>query len=327
MSSRATQALRPLLADARSTHGSGSDRHRPRRFRRARSSVPAVSPRSGFGSAFRRDSLAMIGLAVLAVFVAHGPAGAGDQPAVGTQRRRLDPQPGVGVDRAAPSRSAPTTSDAPSPPSSSGDRGSACFVGVTATLLTIVIGAVVGIAAGFFGGRVDAVLMRLTDWFLVIPFLPLAIVLAAVLDRSLRNIVIVIAITSWPGTARIIRAQVLTAKRRLYVDRASALGAGRWHVVRRHVLPAVAPLILASTTLAVPISSSPRRRWRSSASATRPGRRGARCSTRRTRPGRSPGRRGGTTCQRGSASCSSCSPSLSSVGRSRRSSTRGCATR
>ena len=102
---------------------------------------------------------------------------------------------------------------------------------MAATLLTIAIGFVVGITAGFFGGRVDAVLMRLTDWFLVIPFLPLAIVLAAVLDRSLWNIVLVIGVTSWPGTARLIRAQVLTVKQRLYVDRAQ--GARRRPRARR----------------------------------------------------------------------------------------------
>jgi peptide/nickel transport system permease protein len=96
--------------------------------------------------------------------------------------------------------------------------------------------------------------MRITDWFLVIPFLPLAIALAAVLDRSIWNIILVIGVTSWPATARLIRAQVLTVKRRLYVDRARSLGATRGYVVRRHILPNVAPLILANVTLAVPIS-------------------------------------------------------------------------
>jgi peptide/nickel transport system permease protein len=128
------------------------------------------------------------------------------------------------------------------------------WVGLWATLLTIAIGSVVGIVAGFFGRWTDATLMRLTDWFLVIPFLPLAIVLASILDRSLRNVILVIAITSWPGTARLVRSQVLSVKQRLYVDRARALGAGRVHVIRRHVLPNVAPLILANVTLAVPIS-------------------------------------------------------------------------
>jgi peptide/nickel transport system permease protein len=128
------------------------------------------------------------------------------------------------------------------------------FVGLMATLLTIAIGAAIGIIAGFFGRWVDALLMRLTDWFLVIPFLPTAIVLAAVLGRSVWNIILVIGITSWPSTARLVRAQVLTVKQRLYVDRARALGARRVHIIRRHILPNVAPLILATTTLAVPIS-------------------------------------------------------------------------
>ncbi len=128
------------------------------------------------------------------------------------------------------------------------------FVGFAATILTVGIGSFVGIVSGFFGGRVDSVMMRLTDWFLVIPFLPLAIVLAAILDRSLWNIIFVIGITAWPPTARLLRAQVLTVKQRLYVDRARALGARRGHIVSRHILPNVAPLILASVTLAVPIS-------------------------------------------------------------------------
>jgi peptide/nickel transport system permease protein len=128
------------------------------------------------------------------------------------------------------------------------------FVGLMATVLTIAIGSTVGIVAGFFGRWVDAILMRITDWFLVIPFLPLAIVLAAVLGRSVWNIIFVIGITSWPSTARLVRAQVLTVKERLYVDRARALGAGRGQIIGRHVLPNVAPLILASATLAVPIS-------------------------------------------------------------------------
>jgi peptide/nickel transport system permease protein len=128
------------------------------------------------------------------------------------------------------------------------------LVGLMATVLTIAIGSIVGIVAGFFGRWVDATLMRLTDWFLVIPFLPLAIVLASVLGRNVWNIIFVIGITSWPSTARLVRAQVLTVKERLYVDRARALGANRAQIIQRHILPNVSPLILASATLAVPIS-------------------------------------------------------------------------
>ena len=128
------------------------------------------------------------------------------------------------------------------------------FVGLAATLLTILIGSVMGIVSGFVGGRLDAFLMRITEWFLVIPFLPLAIVLASVLGRSVWNIIFVIGITSWPSTARLLRAQVLTVKQRLFVDRARSLGASGPHIVNHHILPNVMGLILANATLAVPIS-------------------------------------------------------------------------
>jgi peptide/nickel transport system permease protein len=128
------------------------------------------------------------------------------------------------------------------------------LVGLAATVIAIAIGSIVGIAAGFFGRLSEGLLMRITEWFLVIPFLPLAIVLAAILGPSVQNIILVIGITSWPSTARLIRAQVLTLKQRLYVDRSRALGASSGHVIGRHILPNVAPLILANTTLTVPIA-------------------------------------------------------------------------
>jgi peptide/nickel transport system permease protein len=127
------------------------------------------------------------------------------------------------------------------------------LVGLAATLLAVVIGSVVGIAAGFFGGLTGGVLMRITEWFLVIPFLPLAIVLAAILGPSVENLILVIGITTWPQPARLIRAQVLTLRERDYVDRSRALGGSNWHVMTRHILPNVSPLILANTTLTVPI--------------------------------------------------------------------------
>ena len=128
------------------------------------------------------------------------------------------------------------------------------LIGLTATVLAMVIGTSVGVVAGFFGGRVGGLLMRLTEWFLVIPFLPLALALAAVLGPSVENIILVIGITSWPATARVVRAQVLSVKERLYVDRSRALGASNRHLMGRHVMPNIAPLILANTTLTVPIA-------------------------------------------------------------------------
>jgi peptide/nickel transport system permease protein len=128
------------------------------------------------------------------------------------------------------------------------------LVGLAATLIAIVIGSVVGILAGFYRGIGSALLERLTEWFLVIPFLPLAIVLAAILGPSVQNLILVIGITSWPSTARLVRAQVLTLKERPYVERSRALGAANRHLMGRHILPSVSPIILANLTLTVPIA-------------------------------------------------------------------------
>ncbi len=128
------------------------------------------------------------------------------------------------------------------------------LVGLAATLIAIVIGSVVGILSGYYRGIGSAILGRVTEWFLVIPFLPLAIVLAAILGPSVRNIILVIGITSWPSTARLVRAQVLTLKERPYVERSRALGASNRHLMGRHIFPNVSPIILANLTLTVPIA-------------------------------------------------------------------------
>jgi peptide/nickel transport system permease protein len=127
-------------------------------------------------------------------------------------------------------------------------------VGLAATLFTVVIGSGIGLAAGYYGGWRETALMRFTDWFLVIPFLPLAIVLSVILEPSLWTVIIVIGVTSWPSTARVIRAQVLSLKTRTYVERARALGASDWHMVTRHILPNVGPLIFANTILIVAVA-------------------------------------------------------------------------
>jgi peptide/nickel transport system permease protein len=128
------------------------------------------------------------------------------------------------------------------------------LVGLAATLISMVIGTLVGLTSGYFGGFAGGALFRVTEWFLAIPFLPAAIVLATVLGRSLFNIVLVIGITSWPATALLIRAQTLTIKERPYLERARVLGAGRWHQMTKHVLPNVTPMVFANTTLTVAIA-------------------------------------------------------------------------
>jgi peptide/nickel transport system permease protein len=128
------------------------------------------------------------------------------------------------------------------------------LVGVAATVISMGIGTLVGIASGHYRGLIATGLERLTDWFLVIPFLPLAIVLATVLGQSLLNIIIVIGVSSWPSTARLVRAQTLSVEARPYLERARVLGGGNWHQMSRHVLPNVMPLVLANTTLTVAIA-------------------------------------------------------------------------
>ena len=128
------------------------------------------------------------------------------------------------------------------------------FVGLFATLISMVLGTFIGLMSGFFEGWPARLLYRFTEWFLVIPFLVLAIVLAAILGRSLFNIVLVIGVTSWPGTALIIRSQTLSIKERPYLERAKVLGAGRWHQMTRHILPNVMPMVFANTTLTVSIA-------------------------------------------------------------------------
>ena len=128
------------------------------------------------------------------------------------------------------------------------------LVGLVATAISMVIGTVIGLVSGFFEGWTARLLYRLTEWFLVIPFLPLAIILAVVLGRSLLNIAVVIGVTSWPATALLIRSQTLSIKERPYIERARLLGAGRWHQMTRHVLPNVTPMVFANTTLTVAVA-------------------------------------------------------------------------
>ncbi|MEV8525408.1 ABC transporter permease [Streptomyces sp. NPDC052000] len=124
-------------------------------------------------------------------------------------------------------------------------------VGLLAAALSVAIGTLVGIVAGHYGGWFSTVLMRITDWFLVMPTLVLAIVLATVMSHSLWTVIVAIGVTSWPTTARLVRAQTMAVESRPYIERARALGGGHGHIMSRHVLPNVMPLVLAQTTLGI----------------------------------------------------------------------------
>jgi len=135
------------------------------------------------------------------------------------------------------------------------------LIGLLATVVTLVIGALLGIVSGFVGGRTDTVIMRVTDFFLVLPTFVLALIIAPiVLDiigtgeivgirTTLFVIVIVIGITSWATTARIIRSQTMSVKERAFIDRARVIGSGPWRMMRVHILPNVTGLIVANAVL------------------------------------------------------------------------------
>jgi peptide/nickel transport system permease protein len=125
------------------------------------------------------------------------------------------------------------------------------LIGFCAAAISAVIGGTVGIISGFFGGKTDTALMRLTDYFLVIPDVPLMIVIAALFGRSTWNIIVIIGIIYWTFTARLIRAQTKSVRERVYVQRARALGARNSRLILRHVLPQVTPLLIATTVLLI----------------------------------------------------------------------------
>jgi peptide/nickel transport system permease protein len=127
-------------------------------------------------------------------------------------------------------------------------------VGLLATAISMLLGTLIGLASGHYRNWFGGTLFRLTEWFLVVPFLPLAIVLVSLLGPSLLTLAFVIGVTSWPGTALLIRAQTLSIEARPFLERARVLGAGDWRQMSRHVLPNVMPMVLANTTLTVVIA-------------------------------------------------------------------------
>ena len=128
------------------------------------------------------------------------------------------------------------------------------LVGFAAAAVSATIGGTVGLLSGFFGGKTDIALMRITDYFLVIPDIPLMIVVAALFGRSLTNIILIIGVIYWTSTARLVRAQTKSVRERVYVHRARALGAGNGRLILRHVLPQVTPLLIANTVLLIAYS-------------------------------------------------------------------------
>lgn len=119
------------------------------------------------------------------------------------------------------------------------------LVGLSAALGAVGIGLLVGLIAGYYGGWIDSLLMRVVDLVLVLPFLPLVIVIAAYVGPSLLNLILLIVLISWVRPARVVRSSVMAVREMSYIEAAQALGASTTRILGKHILPAVWPMALA----------------------------------------------------------------------------------
>lgn len=125
------------------------------------------------------------------------------------------------------------------------------MIGLITAFVTVVTGTLVGLTAGYFGGWVEEILVKIIDFFMMLPVLPLMIILAAVLGPSLWNIILVISVVSWPTTARVVRSQVLSIKERPYVEAARCIGASNVKLMFGEIMPNVLPLMFAQAVLMI----------------------------------------------------------------------------
>jgi len=125
-------------------------------------------------------------------------------------------------------------------------------IGFLAAICTVTIGTLIGVVSGFLGGTVDEILMRFTDVIMILPSIPLLILLMAIFGKqSFFIMVLAISVTGWTGTARLVRSSTLSIKERTYVEAAKAIGGGDRHIISKHILPNVSPLIMATAVYQV----------------------------------------------------------------------------
>jgi len=121
------------------------------------------------------------------------------------------------------------------------------LIGFAAAFFSVTIGTLVGVVSGFLGGAVEEVLMRFTDVIMILPNIPLLILLMAIFGKqSFYIMVLAISITGWTTAARLVRSSTLSIKERAYVEAAKAIGAGDRHIISKHILPNISPLIMAT---------------------------------------------------------------------------------
>lgn len=125
------------------------------------------------------------------------------------------------------------------------------LVGFTASVVAVFLGTIVGLVSGYFGGIIDSILMRITDVFLCLPTLPLMLIFLVIFGQGLQNVIVVIAMLSWTGTARMVRSEALSLRERPLTEAAHALGGSDTYILFRHIMPNTFPLILANMILGV----------------------------------------------------------------------------
>jgi peptide/nickel transport system permease protein len=198
--------------------------------------------------AFRRDWLAVASLIVIVLFI----IGAVFAPWLAPYPEQGRGEPNITAKFQPPSREHPLGTDYLGRDVFSrilfGGRTS-LSIGFLVVIVASVIGVPLGAIAGYYGGWIDDVLMRITDVFLAFPPLLLAIAIAAALGASFVNSMIAIAVTWWPWYARLVRAQTLSLRERYFVEAARSIGVSNLSIVRRHVFPNVMTPVLVQATM------------------------------------------------------------------------------
>lgn len=125
------------------------------------------------------------------------------------------------------------------------------LIGLSAAFISLVIGTIFGLISGYYGGWIDIILMRITDFFIQLPTLPLMLVVVSLFGGGMENLILIIGLLGWTGTARIVRSETLSIKQRAFVEASKSVGAGNRHIIVSHILPNIFPLIFANAILGV----------------------------------------------------------------------------
>jgi peptide/nickel transport system permease protein len=200
----------------------------------------------GFWSSYRKNKGAVIGLIIIVFFLAVGLAA----PIIAPNPTKV----GVGPRFVPPSWEFPMGTDNLGRDMFQGVISGArisLLVGFSAAGTSMIIGIIVGAVSGYLGGRVDSILMRITEYFQIVPSFFLALIMVTLLGGSIWNVVIVIAVLSWPRVARLIRAQFLSLKEKEFIEAARAVGESTGYIIFGEILINALPPAIVNSSLEV----------------------------------------------------------------------------